>query len=418
MVFDRWVANNKKLKRGLAACSLTCRYWAACVRPMLFESIVLRNGEDVERLLQLLCYSVPLGYPILQCIVRLGIKIESSSQQPWLHHVSRLCGYMNSAGCSVYLDLSVDNHAQERHDLLSSTALPFKCFPRSIPCSILPIYRITLDNLHLRRIGDLVRFIQGFPSLYACACRHVSFTDASYPSTIQLSPRQPSRMLTHITMSECGDGQLCTQLKLAATALLIPRVLGLDDRTWAIAFRAAILMSPSDHHEAAASLHGSDDDTESDCYLGTSERGQIDIDEAHVASAFRVHRAQGTALASISFWTLHLQGARADVVRCMDWERFQRTLLELDAVPVLVVRSSNADAFKWLLEAVTQDAILAPAKYSGRLELRWSSVALNEEIDVLAMRSQYTVAGTVIHLSPVQRFELILCKDDAADKEA
>lgn len=257
LVFDRWLVNNNKLKQGLAACSLTCRYWAACVRPMLFESIVLRNRDDVEQLLHFLCFSAPLTCSILRCIIRLGIQIDGP-QQPWLHHVSKLCGLMNAAGCSVYLDLSVDDRVQDRQELLPSTALPLRCFPRSIPYSILPIYRITLDNLRLRRIEDLFRFIQGFPSLYACACRHVSFRDVSDPPPLHLSPRRASRFLTHVTMSECGDGKLDTQLRLACSALLIPRALGLDDPTWDVAFRAAISLLPPDHYEAAASLHGAD----------------------------------------------------------------------------------------------------------------------------------------------------------------
>ena len=112
-----------------------------------------------------------------------------------------------------------------------------------------------------------------------------------------------------------------------------------------------------------------------------------------------------------------MQGASADVVRHMDWECFQQTLLELDAVPVLIVRSANAEALRWLLEAVTQGTVLAAAKSSGKLELRWTSLDLTEDIDVLSLRSRYATEGIVIHLSPIQRFELLLRKSDG-DKVA
>ncbi|GJE96147.1 hypothetical protein PsYK624_123400 [Phanerochaete sordida] len=41
-------------KRGIAACSLTCRYWAPLLTPMAFPRLVLRTAADIVQLLAFL----------------------------------------------------------------------------------------------------------------------------------------------------------------------------------------------------------------------------------------------------------------------------------------------------------------------------------------------------------------------------
>lgn len=47
-------ASRVVVKKGLAACSLTCRDWAEVVRPFLFSDIELRSPEDIQDMIVML----------------------------------------------------------------------------------------------------------------------------------------------------------------------------------------------------------------------------------------------------------------------------------------------------------------------------------------------------------------------------
>lgn len=70
-------------KRGLAACSLTCRYWAGLIRPELFESLAVYAFEDLHRLIEFLDCPAPMpGPPLTQLVKSIRVPYEQCYKQP------------------------------------------------------------------------------------------------------------------------------------------------------------------------------------------------------------------------------------------------------------------------------------------------------------------------------------------------
>lgn len=253
-ILDCWVVANRKLKQGLTACSLTCRYWATIIRPMLFTFIILRNAKDVEQFLRFMEQSVSVGPSIIRCITSIGLEFHGVHDRPWLHHVGAVFRRLNAHGRRVYLDLQVKGHHNVKTRAPVVHTLPYQLFPRTIPYSIIPLRRIVLTSLRLRNTGDLFRIIHGFSGLEECACRNISFTE---PSTTPSRPPSPGKGPTLVTFSECGDRKIETQIALASAVYAAPHALGLDDYTWSSALTTAACLVPSGYLEVSISLHAS-----------------------------------------------------------------------------------------------------------------------------------------------------------------
>lgn len=122
--------------------------------------------------------------------------------------------------------------------------------------------------------------------------------------------------------------------------------------------------------------------------------------------------AGGAAFATVQ--ALQLDTAQTDVdilVQC-DWDRFEDTFFTLRSSPRLVVTSTNVDAFKWLLDAITRKNILSRTTDRGRLELEYVAPSdANRTItkhDILCMPAEYSIDGVELKLDIEQRFMLWL----------
>ena len=71
-------------KADLAACSLTCRYWAAKIQPQLFASLELRSAGDIQDLLGIISRKPHLGTKI--DYIELAVYISTA---PYIHHLER-----------------------------------------------------------------------------------------------------------------------------------------------------------------------------------------------------------------------------------------------------------------------------------------------------------------------------------------
>ncbi|KIP03858.1 hypothetical protein PHLGIDRAFT_222159 [Phlebiopsis gigantea 11061_1 CR5-6] len=125
----------------------------------------------------------------------------------------------------------------------------------------------------------------------------------------------------------------------------------------------------------------------------------------------------------ISRWELDIKEEDVDVIRAVDWDLLQALLLRLDQVPTLAIQSKNESAFRWVVQAVGQGSILAPALRAEHLELRWiydseaDSDRQQGSLDILSAQSHYLVDDMPVALNPVERFELelrSLTSEDAA----
>ena len=170
------------IKRGLASCSLTCRYWAPSIRPLLFEMLTLRSGEDVSQLVAFL--DADSLQPALNSCIHYLCMVEDQAlaESSWSHQLIRLTRRLPEA-CILHWAVKGSSAASDSQHLLvrnRMSPLPFAALPRTLPPSILGrVFRLTLSGLSLRSLRDLARFLGNQMSCYGIELENVTFAEES-----------------------------------------------------------------------------------------------------------------------------------------------------------------------------------------------------------------------------------------------
>lgn len=217
-------------KRGLALCSLTCRYWAKRIRPALFRRLTIRTLQDISDLLYILDSRSAVEPNFADCIRELVVEHCPVDGIPWIHHVHSILRRLRDATVSLRIINQADNSQDSSttsHTSIAMTEIPL-AYPRTLPSSILPISQLLLDGLRIRHISDLVRLIYALPTLRHCECRRLLFVDQSCHSLHTRRVLRRNMNLTSVSVSECGDGRLETQIALASDLLAGTKSLGMD----------------------------------------------------------------------------------------------------------------------------------------------------------------------------------------------
>ena len=150
-------ADYRPLKRGLASCSLTCRRWAAIIRPALFHQLTLRSAEDVSQLIALLRVPDFMGCALGDCIRWLEVVDDSASAPgtiPWSHQILRLDRQLPS----VSIALTIEGAPAD--GLKCSSSLLFSLLPRSLPVSAMALSQLTLSDLRLQSVQTLLDMVE------------------------------------------------------------------------------------------------------------------------------------------------------------------------------------------------------------------------------------------------------------------
>ena len=178
----------------LARCSLTCRYWATHIRPVLFSKIALKSQDDVHTLATLLRSPVDVPGPLYAAVRAICLHMDSLSR-PWMYHIWALLrdGMLPNVQS---LDVKLNGHGvgylkvgRHKCECLLDIGLP-----RTIPHAPYPI---RLRELHLDRFS-----FYSYTQLVRCIAYHL--TDNVYcfevdtpHQTAALTPRILTRLASH-----------------------------------------------------------------------------------------------------------------------------------------------------------------------------------------------------------------------------
>lgn len=231
-------------KHILATYGLTCRYWAAVVRPILFESIRLRGSQDVQQLVELLDYDRANGLvepKLADCVRGFELEVQLSALAgvvPHLHHLSVLHPRVPTlwrGGHTMLLCLS-DTDAPagvaEKGEVRSVLSVLSASLPRTLPGSIFDVHTLRLSHLRMRSLSDLVRAVESLPTIVWCYCDSLTFShESAGPPNIAMRRARRSQ-LRFATSSSCGDGSLRRQLEICSVLLNVPGRCGLDADEW------------------------------------------------------------------------------------------------------------------------------------------------------------------------------------------
>ena len=113
-------------------------------------------------------------------------------------------------------------------------------------------------------------------------------------------------------------------------------------------------------------------------------------------------------------------------LKSIDWPAFEEAIFGLSPLPVVDViaehrrGSDNAiPIFKWLLDAVPNGTFLKRVRDVGKLQFRfalgdgendWPVWTFTDSREIFSAKSEYTVGGQTITLSPPDLFGFIHCE--------
>ena len=182
---------------SLAQCSLTCRYWAAHIRPVIFRRVTLRSEKMVRAFTALFRSPIAVPGPLGGSVRYLEIKIDNTGR-PWLFHVWALLrdGMLPNI---ERIDMSIDganSQDSRRNDALLDIGLPRR-LPSARP---IQLDNLTLHNLQFSSYKALVRNLRlHFPKYIFC--EEVQWLGGSRAG--HLHPRLSLDGLEKVTVKKC-----------------------------------------------------------------------------------------------------------------------------------------------------------------------------------------------------------------------
>lgn len=237
-----WKEPWSETKRGLAACSLTCRFWAAIVRPSLFGSLDIRSPEDLDTLTDFLDFPAPLpGVPISDlirtitivhplCALRASVLLKV---QALLKRLS-----LEPAVGLTIVDPGVFAGRSARPIPPSiSRHSPFSDLPKTLPWKMLPLHSLTLEKVQIQRKIDVVRMLDSLPDITRITLQEVTFVDKS---PITRGPRRRPSALSYVDVKthEHIEDQILSASDIFASQRQVPG----DFDAWA----AGLALLPAD----------------------------------------------------------------------------------------------------------------------------------------------------------------------------
>ena len=170
-------------KSGLAACSLVCRYWAQCARPLLFGTLALRSPEDVSFLLLFLKARPVHGIPHpSQTLQHITYQKLDNRIVPWL----RLGTILKLASTAEFKFVVTHDGMIKPSEAIDGYSI-LRCFPRTLPISVFPPCT-GLDIAHTKFDSRIepVHLMHRLPPASSC---EISFGDLTYTQPAMTIPQ-------------------------------------------------------------------------------------------------------------------------------------------------------------------------------------------------------------------------------------
>ena len=203
---DSW----RPFDRKLAQCSLTCRHWAAYIRPLIFNHIHLTSEKRLCAFSTLVYSPVVVPAPLREIVRHLQIQMDNVSR-PWLYHawalsrdkvlpnVERIDLFVGGEPGDEDLDAEFPK-TRAKSELLLDIGLPRK-LPSTHP---LHLHKLDLRFLRFRSRKSLFRSL-GLHSPSAVWCYRVRWPEESPAVTPAGRIHAPLNLhrLETISIQEC-----------------------------------------------------------------------------------------------------------------------------------------------------------------------------------------------------------------------
>lgn len=429
-------------KKGLAACSLTCHYWAKTIRPLLFARIRLYSLEDATHFQYLLDSPLPTVSPsIEQCAKVVHFDLRGAQTPDILYLIRVLAQRVVVEDVSFSSERNLGPPAPETPS--AYTCVPFYGLPTTLPGASLPTNQLYLRDLDFENIRDLVKVVASLTRLLQCHCSNLTFKDHS-PVTRVLGR---SRCLENITVTGCSDGDLAAQIGLAFTiALHCRRPFAFDTDYRVTIMEAITALVPSSIYEGHLSA-SVDDQGEFIFWLVRSSnsfkanstfsdlkyRVVIDGGSATYQTRPPDNSTPAHALDSKSL-LMTFDQTKPEVLSALNWDNFDSSFVSLRRRLRLHLSFRSEQNLRWILDSAAEGKILTRISALPTIELSfqqgtasgmWGTVITKDELLSSSTQSTVQDADGQSHLSknpvqldnptiPLPTVESLMKRDDTA----
>ncbi len=174
------IQDRKEAVKDVAACSLTCVYWARFCRQWMFRNISVRNYDDMCAFSSLVVNTPKTLQPICE-YVDVATLVQHVGDRPWLHLLllhRPLFPFRPHTG--IYFRILESPSGISALQRPTSRGL-FAGLPRTLPSSCHQCHSLIIDNPHLHSLHDLASLIGRFAPIPIEPDRwHVTLNNAAW----------------------------------------------------------------------------------------------------------------------------------------------------------------------------------------------------------------------------------------------
>ncbi|GJE98433.1 hypothetical protein PsYK624_146630 [Phanerochaete sordida] len=267
--FVRGRALSRADKRALSPCILTCKHWAALLRPALFRHITLRSPEDIDTLIAVAKLHLP-GARLMTDTVRsltIAVNLASAAGASWLRHTYKLECFMRHAALRMVCLSNATRQPSSNTACLSHTL--FSRLPTSLPRICFRYTTLSINGLVVTSAAEISRVLERLALVQFCAIQNVLCLVVPLEARLrrQCAAKQPLGVVyapREFARDSAEDAGASSFLGIPASLVLAARCPQQDKGVWVTTisllphlfsqydfkFRTALYTPGGDHYQA------------------------------------------------------------------------------------------------------------------------------------------------------------------------
>ncbi|KIP03934.1 hypothetical protein PHLGIDRAFT_15538 [Phlebiopsis gigantea 11061_1 CR5-6] len=184
-------------KRILGTCSLTCRYWAAYIRPFIFAKLALKSREDMSSFLAVMKGSKPTFFEVaISKYVKELYLLQTVPSDPWIPLLLNFTPKTDLPNLTqINVLTSCELSAESDMNTTSTRSIYYQDLPVALPAAhIWRLSRHSITSIHFRTFKDALAVITSFDSARTdCVgitwAQPAALLPESPPASVRTAPR-------------------------------------------------------------------------------------------------------------------------------------------------------------------------------------------------------------------------------------
>lgn len=182
--------------KNIAACSLTCVYWARVCRQRMFRRVWIKSYDKLHAFSSLIS-NTPKGFEAIVDYVWYVTLVQHVEDRPWLYHIQLQPSLLPQLPFATIRIHIIDTTGGPLSLRRSTYRRLFSGLPRTPPSSCHSCRALTLYNPHFRALRDVDLLLNKFAFLFGSI--DLTFSGISWATEVSLERDLLSRNTLEIT---------------------------------------------------------------------------------------------------------------------------------------------------------------------------------------------------------------------------